>query len=205
MLNLLFMAANLGIFISALVLVTLWDPIQKLLSMISLFLFSSFIFLIMNFFFLGLTYLIVYIGAIAILFLFVIMMVPLEGHPKGQSLGVEGVAAPQGARGLAPARGVDRGVVRKVAPATFKFSYRAGPYIQIFVLASVLAYSFKLLALENDMIYVYFNVNWTDAVHSYSDIQVLAELLYIKWPMIIVLISYILWLILIGVLWITLA
>ena len=73
------------------------------------------------------------------------------------------------------------------------------------MLASVLAYSFKLLALENDMIYVYFNVNWTDAVHSYSDIQVLAELLYIKWPMIIVLISYILWLILIGVLWITLA
>jgi len=83
MLNLLFLAANLGVFISALVLVTLWDPIQKLLSMISLFLFSSFIFLIMNFFFLGLTYLIVYIGAIAILFLFVIMMVPLEAHPKG--------------------------------------------------------------------------------------------------------------------------
>jgi len=97
------------------------------------------------------------------------------------------------------------GVAKAAGPAPFKFTYRAMPYISIFVLASVLAYSFKLLALENDMIYVYFNVNWTDAVQSYSDIQVLAELLYIKWPLIIVLISYILWLILIGVLWITLA
>lgn len=75
----------------------------------------------------------------------------------------------------------------------------------IFLLASALAYSFRLVYLENDMIFTYFNVNWSDAVQSYTDIHVLAELLYIKWPLIIVLISYILWLILIGVLWITLA
>ena len=185
MLNYFFLAANMGIFISALVLVTLWDPIQKLLALISLFIFSSFIFIILNFFFLGLTYLIVYIGAIAILFLFVIMMVPLDNW----------------------------------APEKLDYSWDSGAplkghlhkwvnyfyYFMIFLLASALAYSFRLVYLENDMIFTYFNVNWSDAVQSYTDIHVLAELLYIKWPLIIVLISYILWLILIGVLWITLA
>jgi NADH-ubiquinone oxidoreductase chain 6 len=78
MLNLIFLATNLAIFLSAMLLVTQWDPIKKLISLISLFLFSSFIFILLNFMFLGLTYLIVYIGAIAILFLFVIMMVPLD-------------------------------------------------------------------------------------------------------------------------------
>lgn len=78
MINNLFLFANLGVFISSIILVTHWDPIRKLISLISLFLFSTFLFLLLNFFFLGLTYLIVYIGAIAILFLFVIMMVPLD-------------------------------------------------------------------------------------------------------------------------------
>ena len=177
MLNYIFLAAILGIFISALVLVTLGDPIQKLLALISLFIFSSFIFIILNFFFLGLTYLIVYIGAIAILFLFVIMMVPLDNWAVGLK------------RDLSD---YDKWV---------HYLY----YLMIFLLASALAYSFRLVYLENSLIFTYFNVNWSDAVQSYTDIHVLAELLYIKWPLIIVLISYILWLILIGVLWITLA
>lgn len=183
MLNYIFLAANLGIFISALVLVTQWDPIQKLIALISLFIFSSFIFIILNFFFLGLTYLIVYIGAIAILFLFVIMMVPLDNWAT-EKLDYSGPTL----------RGVD-------SNKWVNYLY----YFLIFLLASALAYSFRLVYLENDMIFTYFNVNWSDAVQSYTDIHVLAELLYIKWPLIIVLISYILWLILIGVLWITLA
>lgn len=84
MLNYLFIITNLGIFISALMLILKWNPIQKLLSLISLFLFASFLFIFLNFYFLGLTYLIVYIGAIAILFLFIIMMVPLTPQtPSG--------------------------------------------------------------------------------------------------------------------------
>lgn len=176
MLNYIFLAVNLGIFISALVLVTLWDPIQKLIALISLFIFSSFIFILLNFFFLGLTYLIVYIGAIAILFLFVIMMVPLDNWAT-QKLDLDD------------------------SHKWVHYLY----YFLIFLLASALAYSFRLVYLENMMIFTYFNVNWSDAVHSFTDIHILAELLYIKWPLIIILISYILWLILIGVLWITLA
>lgn len=188
MLNLIFLAVNLGIFISALVLVTKWDPIQKLIALISLFVFSSFIFILLNFFFLGLTYLIVYIGAIAILFLFVIMMVPLDNWAhKGPHLDKYG---------------------RKIDSSYQSFNSNLTSYFYyflIFLLASALAYSFRLVYLENIMIFSYFNVNWSDAVQSFSDIHVLAELLYIKWPLIIVLLSYILWLILIGVLWITLA
>lgn len=201
MLNYIFLAANLGIFISALVLVTQWDPIQKLIALISLFIFSSFIFIILNFFFLGLTYLIVYIGAIAILFLFVIMMVPLDNWAtEGPHLDKVGLKLDYSGSTLTPSilnagsRGVD-------SNKWVNYLY----YFLIFLLASALAYSFRLVYLENDMIFTYFNVNWSDAVQSYTDIHVLAELLYIKWPLIIVLISYILWLILIGVLWITLA
>lgn len=175
MINNLFLFTNLGIFISAIVLVTHWDPIRKLLSLISLFLFSTFLFLILNFFFLGLTYLIVYIGAIAILFLFVIMMVPLDNWLPNKKQ-IDWVN-------------------------NYKFFY----YFTIFFLASILAYSYKIFSFDNSMIYNYYSVNWTDAVQTSTDIQILAELLYIKWPLIIVLVSYILWLILIGVLWITLA
>lgn len=172
MLNFLFLATNLAIFISAMLLVTQWDPIKKLISLISLFLFSSFIFILINFLFLGLTYLIVYIGAIAILFLFVIMMVPLDSI-KGNDFKEINL--------------INRGFY----------------YLIIFLLALILAYAFRIVSLENEMIYLYYNVNWADAIYSYTDIQVLAELLYIKWPIIIVLISYILWLILIGVLWVS--
>lgn len=54
------------------------------------------------------------------------------------------------------------------------------------------------------MIYAPKSLNWSDAINSQTDIKVLANLLYLQWPTIIVLLSLILWLILIGVLWITL-
>lgn len=174
MINYFFLFANLGIFLSAILLVTHWDPIRKLLSLISLFLFSTFLFLLLNFFFLGLTYLIVYIGAIAILFLFVIMMVPLENWLPTQ-------------------KQIDW--VNKN-----KFLY----YIAIFILASILAYAYKTISLDKFMIFSFYDSNWGDVVNCNTDIQVLANLLYIKWPVVTVLLSIILWLILIGVLWITL-
>jgi NADH:ubiquinone oxidoreductase subunit 6 (subunit J) len=78
MLNSIFLLSNIALFLASIILVTHHDPIKKLLSLICLFFSASLTFLTYNFYFLGLTYLIVYIGAIAILFLFVIMMVPLE-------------------------------------------------------------------------------------------------------------------------------
>jgi NADH:ubiquinone oxidoreductase subunit 6 (subunit J) len=51
---------------------------NKIIILILLYLFSSFLFILLDNYFLGLTYIIIYIGAIAILFLFVIMMMNLQ-------------------------------------------------------------------------------------------------------------------------------
>ena len=142
MINYIFLFINLGIFISSILLVTHWDPIKKLISLISLFLFSSFLFLILNLVFLGLTYLIVYIGAIAILFLFVIMMVPLDNWLPSKTQ-------------------IDW--VNKN-----KYLY----YFVIFLLSSILAYSFKILSLDNSFIYSFYNTNWSDVVSTKTDIEV---------------------------------
>jgi len=54
------------------------NPIHNLLWLVITFIFSAFFLLTYNFEFLALTYMIVYVGAIAILFLFVIMMLNLK-------------------------------------------------------------------------------------------------------------------------------
>jgi len=146
MINNLFLLSSLGIFISSIILITHWDPIRKLLSLISLFIFSTFIFLLLNFYFLGLTYLIVYVGAIAILFLFVIMMVPLENW-------------------LPTKKQIDW-------VNNNKFLY----YFVIFILASLLAYSYKVVAIEKDLIFSPYHIDWANIINSNTDIQVLAEL-----------------------------
>jgi len=51
-----------------------FNPISRLALLIIIFLMAAFSFLFLDFYFLGLTYIIVYIGAITILFLFVIMV-----------------------------------------------------------------------------------------------------------------------------------
>jgi len=146
MINNLFLLSSLGIFISSIILITHWDPIRKLLSLISLFIFSTFIFLLLNFYFLGLTYLIVYVGAIAILFLFVIMMVPLENW-------------------LPTKKQIDW-------VNNNKFLY----YFVIFILASLLAYSYKVVSFEKDLIFSPYHIDWANIINSNTDIQVLAEL-----------------------------
>lgn len=53
--------------------------VKRLILLISIFFITSFLFIILNYYYIGLTYIIIYIGAITILFLFVIMMIDL--HP----------------------------------------------------------------------------------------------------------------------------
>ena len=59
-------------------------PIIRLALLIKIFLKSAFIFLLLDYYFLGLTYIIVYVGALAILFLFVIKKASdPESYQKG--------------------------------------------------------------------------------------------------------------------------
>ena len=59
------------------------QPITRLALLITVFIMSALILIILDFYFLGLTYVIVYVGAIAILFLFVIMMAEAHITPSG--------------------------------------------------------------------------------------------------------------------------
>ena len=65
-------------FFSSLFVLAPLNHIYRILFLIGVFLCGSFIYTLLDFYFLGLTYIIVYVGAIAILFIFVIMMVQLN-------------------------------------------------------------------------------------------------------------------------------
>lgn len=69
---------TLGAIFSALLVVTSKNPVMSTLFLISLFLHVSGYLVLLGLGFLGLSYLILYIGAIAILFLFVVMMLNLQ-------------------------------------------------------------------------------------------------------------------------------
>jgi len=73
----------IGILLSAIILLALRveESMSKLICLVVLFLLVSMTFLLLDWFFLGLTYIIVYIGAIAILFLFFLMTVSLPSAP----------------------------------------------------------------------------------------------------------------------------
>ena len=60
---------------SGIIVVSAMNPIHRMALQIVVYLIGSQIFILQDFYFLGQTYIIVYVGAIAILFLFVIMMV----------------------------------------------------------------------------------------------------------------------------------
>lgn len=69
---------TLGAIFSALLVVTSKNPVMSVLFLISLFLNVSGYLVLQGLGFLGVSYLIIYIGAIAILFLFVVMMLNLQ-------------------------------------------------------------------------------------------------------------------------------
>nr|WBU10897.1 NADH dehydrogenase subunit 6 [Malassezia sp.] len=69
---------TLGAIFSALLVVTSKNPVISVLFLISLFLNVSGYLILLGLGFLGLSYLVIYIGAIAILFLFVVMMLNLQ-------------------------------------------------------------------------------------------------------------------------------
>ena len=63
---------------SSLIVISALDPIHRTALQIVVFQAGAFMYTIQDFYFLGQTYIIVYVGAIAILFLFVIMMIQIN-------------------------------------------------------------------------------------------------------------------------------
>jgi NADH-ubiquinone oxidoreductase chain 6 len=72
------MFLSLFTFFSTLLTISSSNPVYSVIGFISLFTFASSYLLFLGLGFIGLTYLIIYVGAIAILFLFVVMMINLK-------------------------------------------------------------------------------------------------------------------------------
>lgn len=66
------------VIISAILTITSRNPVNSVIGLISVFINSAIIIIILSMDFIGLSYLIIYVGAIAILFLFVIMMLNIK-------------------------------------------------------------------------------------------------------------------------------
>ena len=167
MINFLYFFISFSLFISGLLLITYWNPIYKIIFFILLFFFGSSLFLLLDFYFLGLTYFIVYIGAITILFLFIIMMVPMNET---------------------------------------QIDLKKSEKNQIFFILNFLLFLLfiSFYHFNHFDIYNYFYNQWTLDFLTLTDIEFLGEFIFLSYPLTFILISYLLWLILIGILWITL-
>ena len=72
--NTLFLLFSLSLIFSALMVIVSKHPVFSLLFLVGCFLFSSFLLFLLECEFLGLLFIVVYVGAIAVLFLFAVMM-----------------------------------------------------------------------------------------------------------------------------------
>lgn len=126
---------------------------------------------ILDFYFLGLTYIIVYVGAISILFLFVIMITDTGKTPNSPIMNKN------------------------------KESNIYG--ITILLLLTIpLIYSYiSTINLDNnDYIKEYFVPSYNTEFFTITDIQSLGYVIYLAYPIIIVLLGILLWCVLIGIL-----
>lgn len=165
---------------SALIIVSSLNAIHRVVWLIILFTIGAFMFIILDHYYLGLTYIIVYVGAIAILFLFVIMMVQIKKTEELSSYGAE------------------VGLKTKQKKQILLISLLSAFWVYVFK---------KELALpriiSNPDISHYFFPDWSFDFYTFSDIQSIAQLIYMGYPTAIILISLILWTVMIGIIKIT--
>lgn len=153
-----YLILNILLLLSSILIISIHNPIYKILFLIFIFFFGSCLFLILDFYFLGLTYFIVYIGAIIILFLFIIMMIELTNekiHKNNKYLII----------------------------------------LPFFIFWTIWQFNFSF-----EDIYSFFINDWFISFISYTDIELMGYLIYLNYPLILLIISYLLWLILIGIL-----
>jgi len=144
--------------------------VNRLILLVLLFFLAAFVYLLFDFYFLGLSYLIVYSGAIAILFLFVIM-----------TLNIRGIGGGTFSYSVA------------IATATLATATAA-------TLATVTAITLTLITLHDTYTYfspqnvgtiLFSNSNLSDIYH-------LGQFIYLAFPLSLVLIAIALWIVLVG-------
>jgi NADH-ubiquinone oxidoreductase chain 6 len=175
------------------------QPITRLALLITVFIKSAFILILLDYTFLGLTYIIVYVGAIAILFLFVIMMAETHITPNTSNIITETPLI------------LD---MKETGPRNLKKNIKNSKEFDnnnIIVLLSLIIgiflyfNFFNLFKLFEQDIWTYYTLNFSSEFFTFTDIQSLGFLLYLAYPFIIIILGLILWCVLVGILRISLA
>ena len=218
-----------GIFaqISAQIVVSARNPIHRIASQVVLFQIGAFIFMIQDYYFQGQTYIIVYVGAIAILFLFVIMMVQiplvssqtqLSFSPKLLiSSSIPNISSNQ-------TKIIEISSIKKedeyqpllFTPTITEKNIQGNNYIstmsiiqqlknknifmaigQIFVIITIFLGFGTNIGIEN--IYTFIYPEWAIEYKSMTDIETLGYIVYIGYPIAQILIAQTLWAVLIGI------
>jgi NADH-quinone oxidoreductase subunit J len=161
----LYYAVGLLALLSCLFVVSSFNPVNRLVALIITYLAGAFIYAFMDFYFISLTYIIVYVGAIAILFLFVIMMIPVH---------------------------VD-------FTATKSNSY-VFPIFALSIASVALVFlAFNTMTDLESGIVAYFYPSWATSFVAFSDVYTLGIMIYLAYPVSLILIGLALWVTLIGV------
>ncbi len=181
------------------------QPITRLALLITVFIKSAFILIMLDFTFLGLTYIIVYVGAIAILFLFVIMMAETHITPEPLGLITETPLILNNQKSEMSLR----------IPINFKNNENKnksqGKNLSLLGLISIIIglfftfNFFNLFTFTQYDIWTYYTLNFSSEFFTFTDIQSLGFLLYLAYPFIIIILGLILWCVLVGILRISLA
>jgi NADH-quinone oxidoreductase subunit J len=171
--NLLFYFFSTALIFSAVMVVVAQHPVFSLLFLVSSFIFSSFLLLLLECEFLALLFIVVYVGAIAILFLFAIMML----ESKLTNLSKNTI---------------------KYFPLGIVFSV-----ILLIPLINEINTHFSDTNVISNSMYVNKYQNWYDLIDSTNDISVYGQVLYSYFVLQFLVAGLILLLVLIGVVYLT--
>lgn len=147
--------------LSALVIVAPLNPVHRIALLVLLFLVGSLFYILLDYYFLGLTYIIVYCGAIAILFVFVMIV-----------------------------------TITPLANSLFN-------YLTIILTGGQFQYQYQFHSQIT--IINLFIPNWTIEFLSLTDIYTLAIMVYLAYPTSFIIISIALWVVMIGIMKLTLS
>ncbi len=167
--------------ISLQVLISSIDYITRLALLITVFIKSGQLYKILDKKFLGLTYIIVYVGAISILFLFVV-----KKTESGRAPNIEIVPIKKGSKAVGKKK------------AGFRLDIFKGIILKSIILSNILKSDMNVL--NESKIKQYYMVDYVTDYMTITDIEALGYIIYLAYPIITVLIGILLWCVLIGIL-----
>ena len=171
--NLLFYIFSVALIFSAVMVIISQHSVFSLLFLVSCFIFSSFLLFLLECEFLALLFIVVYVGAIAILFLFAIMM--LESKQINLS----------------------RNAINYF-PVGIVFSV-----VLLIPILNVINNTFEDTSFISSSFYLNNYVNWYDLIDSTNDVNVYGQILYSYFVLQFLVAGLILLLVLIGVVYLT--